>query len=79
VKHSVPCESASIPVAMVTPAGMDSMSRGSGTAILGSRLGCRMGSLWPIFWLVNTHTDVTSEPVPAVVGMAMTGTQPGTA
>ena len=57
---------------------MDNISSGSTTEIRGSRLGCRMGSLWPLRWLVNTHTLVTSDPVPAVVGMAMTGTQPGT-
>jgi hypothetical protein len=78
VKHSTAWESASIPVTAVTLGGMDSMRRGSMMAILGIRLGWRMGSLWPVRWLVKTETDVTSAPVPAVVGMAMTGTQPGT-
>ncbi len=71
--ESTACDSASIPDAAVTGAGQDSVRSGSTSAIRGQ---LRMSKRF-IFFLravsVMTADGLTSLPVPAVVGIAMTG------
>jgi hypothetical protein len=76
---SIACESASIPEWAVTTGGAPRVKSGSQMAWRGIR--CELAT--PIFIAVAasviTATGVASEPVPAVVGSAISGrTGPGT-
>ena len=71
-KVSMQCESASIPVAAVRRGGRPSVRSGSHTARFGIRCGLMKPSLRPSARLMRAARP-TSLPVPAVVGMAITG------
>ena len=66
------CAIASIPVAAVSIGGRPNVSSGSQIATLGSRNGDRKPSLRPSSSTM-TPARPTSLPVPAVVGIAITG------
>ena len=73
VKASVAWVMASIAVAAVMCGGSVSVILGSITAALGSRNDEVNGSFTDLVVSVMTATDVTSEPVPAVVGTTRNG------
>jgi len=68
----MPCVSASIPVAAVRNGGRPNVSSGSQIARFGKRSGEITESFRPSRKLI-TAPRPTSEPVPAVVGIAITG------
>jgi hypothetical protein len=79
VKASTTWERASAPALAVSGAGQPTVSSGSQTAACGIRYGLEIPTLLIRSGSVSTATGVTSEPVPAVVGRATTGTiGPGT-
>src|SRR5690606_21780583 len=79
VNDSIACDNASAPALAVSAGGQPSVSSGSHTAVCGTRCGLEMPTLLTRSGSVSTATGVTSEPVPAVVGSATTGsTGPGT-
>ena len=67
------CESASRPLAASTGAGRPASRSGSTIATRASMSGLRRLALTPCSGDVSTAFFVTSEPVPAVVGTAMNG------
>ena len=69
---SMQCDSASRPVAAVRNGGRPSVSSGSQIARFGMRCGLMKPSLRPSS-SVTSAARPTSVPVPAVVGMAITG------
>jgi len=72
-------ESASMPECAVTEGGQVRVSSGSQIAERGIRCGLEMPTFMPSSGSPMTETGVTSEPVPAVVGSATSGTTgPGT-
>ena len=75
-KVSMQCESASRPVAAVRPGGRPRVSSGSQIARFGIRCGLMKPSLRPSA-RVRSAARPTSAPVPAVVGIAMTGATAG--
>ena len=78
VNASITCERASAPALAVRAGGQPSVSSGSHTAVCGMRWGLEMPTLLTRSGSVRTATGVTSDPVPAVVGRATTGsTGPG--
>jgi hypothetical protein len=78
-KASMQCASASAPVCAVSTGGAPADSSGSTIAVCGMRCGLETPTLSVRSASVTTATGVTSEPVPAVVGTATTGsTGPGT-
>ena len=70
---SMAWHSASSPVAAVTNFGNENVSAGSTNAWAGYSESDAMGPLMPFSVSSSTENGVTSEPVPAVVGMATTG------
>ena len=64
---------ASIPVAAVTPGGAVRVSSGSTMATAGIMYGETIPSFTCVRVLVKMALGVASAPVPAVVGMAITG------
>ncbi len=64
---------ASIPVAAVIAGGEVMVKIGSTIAIVGIKAGCLIIIFTSLFVLVITVASVASEPVPAVVGIAMCG------
>ena len=64
---------ASMPEAAVTPAGQLTVRAGSMSAMLGMRKGLTTPCFTFSFSLAKMAMAVHSEPVPAVVGMAMMG------
>ena len=65
-------DSASRPVAAVSPGGRPSVSSGSQIARFGMRCGLMNPSFRPSSRVISAARP-TSDPVPAVVGMAITG------
>ena len=73
------CESASMPECAVTTGGAPTVSSGSQIAWRGIRCGLATPIFMSVAGSVMTATGVASEPVPAVVGSAISGTiGPGT-
>ena len=70
---SVACASASAPVAAITADGAESTSSGSTIATRAARLRAAQTTLKCSAGSVMTTTNVTSAPVPQVVGMQSTG------
>ena len=76
---SIACESASIPECAVTTGGAPTVSSGSQIAWRGIMNGLATPIFISVFGSVMTDTGVASEPVPAVVGSAISGISgPGT-
>ena len=76
---STACESASMPECAVTTGGAPIDSSGSQIAWRGIRCGLATPIFISVAGSVMTETGVASEPVPAVVGSAISGTTgPGT-
>jgi len=73
VNASIACVRASAPDPAVSIGGHVRVSSGSQSATAGIRYGLEMPTFTARSGSANTATGVTSEPVPAVVGMAMTG------
>ncbi|GAA1754463.1 hypothetical protein GCM10009810_12840 [Nostocoides vanveenii] len=61
------------PVAAVTPVGWVNVSSGSTTASVGRNASCDIPVLTDSPITSRTHTVVDSEPVPVVVGTAISG------
>ena len=79
VNASITCDRASAPALAVRAGGQPSVSSGSHTAVCGMMCGLEIPTLLTRSGSVRTATGVTSDPVPAVVGRATTGTTgPGT-
>src|SRR5699024_1235199 len=74
IKASIPWLNASIPVATVKDRGAETVNSGSTIARCGVITGCLIIIFIFNSVLVTTKASVTSEPVPAVVGIAITGT-----
>lgn len=75
----LPWRSASAPAMAVSPLGQVSVSSGSQIAVWGIRCGLETPTFRSRALSASTATGVTSEPVPDVVGIAITGmTDPGT-
>jgi hypothetical protein len=70
---SRPWVKASIPVAAVSRGGRSTVSSGSQIATRGMRNGLKMTVLRPVSGSVATPERPTSDPVPAVVGIATSG------
>ena len=73
---STACVSASMPVAAVTSRGNPVISAGSSAAIAGTSRVSAMTSLRLVSGSETTAATVTSDPVPAVVGTAYSGSGP---
>ncbi len=71
---SMPCVSVSTPTAAVSDGGIDNVSSKSTSASVGNRLTLSIIIFTSRSVSVITATFVTSLPVPAVVGMAISGT-----
>src|SRR3954469_14914072 len=79
IYDSIACESASMPECAVTTGGAPTLSTGSQIATRGIRNGEATPIFISVVGSVITDTGVASEPVPAVVGSAISGrTGPGT-
>jgi len=79
MKDSIACESASMPECAVTMGGAPTVSSGSQIAWRGIMCGLATPIFISVAGSVITATGVASEPVPAVVGSAISGTLgPGT-
>gem|GEM_PF-4769671 len=77
---SIAWVSASSPVCAVTLGGSVLVSSGSTIASVGAKYRLTKGTFWWRSGTVTIAMNVTSLPVPAVVGMATSGPQgPGTA
>ncbi len=79
VNDSTACTRASMPANAVTPRGAPRVSSGSTIAVVGTRWGLEIPTFVSRSGSDTTATGVTSDPVPAVVGMATRGSDgPGT-
>ena len=65
-----------MPVAAVSPGGSPRVSAGSSITIPAIMVGCSRIFLVSLAWSTITAARPTSEPVPAVVGMATIGGTP---
>src|SRR5689334_22375151 len=71
-KHSTQCEMASIPVAAVSIAGINMVKCESQMLARGSRYSLMIPIFFPLFSVMRAARP-TSLPLPAVVGMAISG------